>query len=102
MKQPQSHQNREELRGLAELPTELLGPGVGAFHLGGGKALGHHERHAESDLQRELLLDALGSVGQSLEQLEGSGQMGDRLCIRRMLHRLLASELEVLYRLWRV
>ena len=69
IKRPQPKEHREELRGLPDLLAQLPGAGVGLLPLPGGKAFGGHQRRAQSEVQREFLLGALGGVGQGLEQL---------------------------------
>ena len=75
IKRPQSPQHREELRGLPHLLTQLARPGVGFLHFRGSIALGGDQRRAQSDLQRQFLLGALGSVRQGLEQLQPFGEV---------------------------
>jgi hypothetical protein len=65
IKLPQAPQ--EALRSLAYLAAEFERPGVGLFHFRGRIALRHHERQGQSDVQIELVLEALSRVGQSLE-----------------------------------
>jgi hypothetical protein len=60
--QEEAPDDREELRGVADLLTELLRPRVGVLDLGGTATLHGHERPSERDLQRDLLLGSLGRL----------------------------------------
>jgi len=82
---PESAQDGDELGRLPHLLTQLACPGVRPTHLGGGKALGGSQRHAQGDLQREFLLGASGSVGQRLQQLQALAEVTDRFHVRRSL-----------------
>ena len=78
--------------------AQLSRTGVDSFHFRGGIALGGHQRWAQGDLQREFPLDALGGIRQSLEQLEGCGQLVDRFRVRRPMQGLVSGKLEVVHR----
>jgi len=47
----QAVKSGEEVRALADLPAERMGPVKGTFHLGRRMALGHHECCCEAHLQ---------------------------------------------------
>jgi hypothetical protein len=68
MKLQQAPQREAELRGIPDLLTQLVRPRVGALHFWGRKALYSHKRRPKGTLQRELLLRALGSSREGLEQ----------------------------------
>ena len=68
----QANKGGEEVRALANLPAEYMGPVIGTFHLGRRKALGHQERCPEAHLQRQLLLGTLGRLGQPGQTLLGN------------------------------
>src|SRR5262249_17854853 len=76
---PACPQDGEALWRLAHALTERPCPGVGMFHLGGGKALGDHERRAQGGLQEKLLLEALSGLREHPEHLEPRRAVADRL-----------------------
>jgi len=65
---PQAKQYVEELRRFADLLAEFSRSGIGLLYFGCSHALGRHQRWAKRDLHNEFLLEALGHIGQSLEQ----------------------------------
>src|SRR5205807_10485076 len=69
--------------------TQLARPGEATFYLGGRIAFGHTQGWAQSSLDQQLLLELLRALRQRLEQLQGSGQVGDRLRMHGPLRRLL-------------
>jgi hypothetical protein len=85
---PQPCQHLMQLRGLPQLLAEHTGAGVCVLHLRRRLTLGNLKRLTESDLHRGLLPDALGGVGEVLEQLRPCGQEGDRLRMGRTVDRL--------------
>ena len=99
IKRSQPKQDREELRSLAHLPAQRERPGVGSFHFRGRMALGGSPSRTDGDVQGQFLVGARGSVRESLEQLQGSGEVTDCLRSRRALHSLQPSETEIFHRL---
>ena len=86
----QSHQDTEQLRRLFDLLAQRPRARVGAFHLGRRITLRGHQRRAERGLERQLLLDAAGRIGQALEKLQRRGQVADRLDMGRARRGLVA------------
>jgi hypothetical protein len=95
IKSYQTQQDREELRGVAELPAQLARPGVGGFHFRRRMPPGEDQRDAEGGEEREFLLGALGAVRQGGEQGQRRGQVADGLDMRRALAGALARPLPV-------
>ena len=92
---PQTKQRWDELRGLADLVTQLARPGIGLRHLGSRIALGGHQHGSQGKLEVELLLCTLGSLRQCREQLQPRGEMAERFQIRRALAGPLTRRLPV-------
>ena len=86
----QPHQDTEQLRCLFDLLAQRSRARVGALHLGRRVALRGHQRRAEGGLERQLLLDAVGRIGQALEKLQGRGEVADRLDMGRTRRGLVA------------
>ena len=61
----QAMKGGEEVRALADLPAERLGPVIGTFHLGCRIALAHRECRPEAHLQRSSCW-ARSGLGQGL------------------------------------
>ena len=69
MKDPQSPQDREHVRRLPHLPTQLPRPGVGLCHFRSPKPLGSNQRGAKCGLQLQFLLKTRRRVRKHLEHL---------------------------------
>ena len=91
----QPPQNREKLWCVSYLLTQLLGSGVGAFHLGSSIPLGANQRGAKRHLEVQLLLQALGRLRQHRQQCQALRQVSDRFHIRRALEGSLPGSLPV-------
>src|SRR5262245_58889262 len=92
-------QDWEVMRRLPRLLTQFPGPSVHLSSFGSRIAFGDHQRSAQGDVEREFLLETLGSLRQSLEYLQSLHEMTDSFEIGRPLDGLLAGPLPITNRL---
>src|SRR5690242_12388816 len=83
---PQPMQRPEVRRRVCRAPlAQLQCPRDGVLGLPGSESPAGLQRAEQSDLEYEFLLVALRAFRHELQQLEASGQMGNRFRIRRTL-----------------
>src|SRR5919205_3016208 len=80
---PQSPESLRNIRRRAYAPAQLACSRVGAANIFRRISAGHNQRHAQSELQAQLLLRTLISVRQLLEHLQPTATEFDRLLIRK-------------------
>ena len=92
---PQSPPNRKKLWRLASQLADFASPRIDLSHLWRSESFGRDERRADRKLERKLLLEAVGTLRQGVEQFLRLGEVGDRFRVRRPPHRLLGRSLEI-------
>jgi hypothetical protein len=92
---PQTHKRREKLRAVTALLAERIGLPLHLRHFGSGMAFQHPEGYAYGELQGQLVLNALWSSREVLEDLQATREVSHRLDIGGALHSTLASALPV-------
>ena len=78
IKPPQTEQDRDHLWRLAHLLTQHACLGVGMLHFGRCLPFGHHQCHAEGNVQGQGLVGMLGRLRQGREQLDAGGAVAIR------------------------
>ena len=91
----QAVQHQGQLARPVEGEAELVGPGVGRVHLGGGEALGGDQGRAERHPRGQLRLVPLGPLGQARQELQQGPQVLDGLDGGAAPQRLHGGGLEV-------
>ena len=65
---PQATEHLKRLRSFPKLLTQLLGAGIGAFHLWGGVALSRHETWTQTGLDGQFPVGTVGGLWQFAEE----------------------------------
>jgi hypothetical protein len=99
---PQSSHHSEGLGTLALLLAQRLGPYIRLLDLWGSVSTRDVQRRAESQKEREFLLDTLRGLGERVKQLQASGEVADGFLMGTPLLRVLPGVSQILYRSLRV